>query len=331
MASPALNRLIDDLTGRRRITAGEVLALRREVFGAVEVTPGEAEALIRLDENLDDAAPEWSALFVEALTDFLVHQQAPAGHVSEANAEWLLARIARDGRVKTASELELLVNVLDKARSAPSPLAAFALEQVKHAVVSGDGPLAGGRQLTPGVIDEAEVVLLRRILFAAGGDGNIAISRAEAEVLFDINDATAGAAHHPSWDELFVKAIANFLLAASGYLVPSRAEALRREQWLDAPPQGLFGFFRRMIDSPAGILDAYRQPGSEETLRLRNAYQAAAQRHAEQVTEEEARWLAERIGRNGTACGNERALLDLVQREAANVHPLLRPLLGKVA
>ena len=31
---------------------------------------------------------------------------------------------------------------------------------------------------------------MRRMLYAFGGDGNIAITRQEAEVLFDINDAT---------------------------------------------------------------------------------------------------------------------------------------------
>src|SRR6185369_9505551 len=64
--------------------------------------------------------------------------------------------------------------------------------------------------------------------------GNIAITRAEADALFRINDGTCEEMNHPSWNELFVKAIANFVLAASGYEVPARAQAVRggEARWL---------------------------------------------------------------------------------------------------
>ena len=39
-----------------------------------------------------------------------------------------IERISRDGRVETKTELELLVNVLDKARWAPQSLVRFALD-----------------------------------------------------------------------------------------------------------------------------------------------------------------------------------------------------------
>ena len=331
MASPDLTRLVADLTARRRINEDDVGILRRQVFGDGHVTPDEAEALIALDESPGEATPAWSQLFVEALTDFLVHQEQPHGYVSEANADWLMERIGRDGVVKTPTELELLVSVLEKGKSAPVRLVAFAMEQVRHTVVTGAGPLACGRMLTPGVIDAAEVELLRRILYAGGGDGHIAITRPEAEVLFDLNDATNGAPNDPAWDELFVKAIANFLLAASGYHVPTRAEALRREQWLDAPSAGVMSFFRRMVAGPADLLEAYAKPDAEAAWATRNRENAEAARLAERVTDEEARWLADRLGRDSAITENERALLRFVQGEAASLHPLLRPLMEKAA
>jgi hypothetical protein len=331
MASPALSQLVADLTARRRITEEDVTALRRLVFGEVHVTPGEAEVLIALDETVDHAPLAWSQLFVEALTDFLVHQEEPRGYVSEANADWLRQRIARDGAVKTHSELELLVNVLEKAKSVPMSLVVFALEQVKHAVLTGKGPLACGGALSPGVVTAPEVDLLRRILYAAGGDGHVAITRREAEVLFDINDATVDAANDAAWDELFVKALANFLLAASGYQVPTRAEALRREQWLDSPQTGVMGFFRRMVASPNEILGAYSRPRVEETWAEQNRLNTEAARMAENVTEHEAAWLAERLGRGDRTSANERALLAFLKEEASSLHPLLRPLIEKAA
>ena len=59
------------------------------------------------------------------------------------------------------------------------------------------------------------VDILRRIVYAFGGNGAVAMAKSEAEVLFDLNDATAGADNDPSWNDLFVKAIASYVMAAS--------------------------------------------------------------------------------------------------------------------
>ena len=119
------------------------------------------------------------------------------------------------------------------------------------AIVDGKGSLGQGRETATGVVDRAEVDLLRRILHACGGDGNIAITRAEAEALFRINDATCEEMNDAAWNELFVKAIANFVLSASGYEPPSRAEALRREAFFENADADIGGFFARMVSGGA--------------------------------------------------------------------------------
>ena len=212
--------VVAEVIASKRVTEEQVLRLRRAVYNDGMAEAGELERLFVIDEAATEHDPSWQVFFVEAVTDYIVNQVQPQGYISEANADWLMARISRDGSVKTATELELLVKVLEKAQSSPERLSAFALSQVKQAVVHGEGPLANGRALTPGRVGEAEAELMRRVLYAFGGDGNIAITRAEAEILFDINDASATAENHPAWNDLFVKAVANFMMAASGYAVP---------------------------------------------------------------------------------------------------------------
>jgi hypothetical protein len=59
-----------------------------------------------------------------------------------------------------------------------------------------------------GVIDSDEVERLRETLFADGR-----IDRDEADLMFDINDATTNnTGHAPSWQQLFVEAVANHIL-----------------------------------------------------------------------------------------------------------------------
>jgi len=317
---------------QKRITADQVRALRAALYNDGVAERGEVERLFTLDENATEADPSWTELFAEAVSDYIIEQVEPRGYISEDNANWLIDRISHDGVVKTASELELLIKVVEKAQSSPPRLVAFALGQVKKAIVEGEGPLAHGGKLTPGKVTREETELMRRILYAFGGDQNMAVTRAEAEVLFEINDATAAADNDPAWNELFVKAIASCLMAASGYEAPSRAEALRREEWLDSPAGGMTSFFGRLAAGGLrGALDAYRKPGMEEAWAERNAQKDAAIASAEAVTAEEAEWLARRMGRDGVLHQNEKALLRFIRDEAPSIHPSLQSLIAKAA
>jgi hypothetical protein len=49
------------------------------------------------------------------------------------------------------------------------------------------------------------------------------------------------------------------------------------------------------------------------------------------VGEDEAGWLAARIGRDGKLHENEKALLRFIRDEASDIHPALAPLIEKAA
>jgi hypothetical protein len=123
------------LTTKGRITTDDVQLLRAEVFRDGVATRAEAEALFALHSSCSDQCAEWSGFFVEAVTDYVVHQEKPAGCISEDSAAWLVRAISRDGKVDTPIEMQLLVNVLEKAKSSPASLSAYA--RVQQAGVSG--------------------------------------------------------------------------------------------------------------------------------------------------------------------------------------------------
>lgn len=324
---------IADIAATKRITPLDVLELRQLIFRNGVVTCHEANGLFALNEACATQCPEWRAFFVEAVTDYIVHHEKPAGYVTAKNADWLIAAISQDGKVDTITELELLIRVIEQAKFSTERLVAFALEQVKHAVVDGQGPLMQGGELVPGLIEKAEVDLLRRVLYAFGGDGNIAITRAEAEVLFEINDRVAGARNDASWNDLFVKAIANFVMCASGYQAPTREEALRQENFLDRADADIGGFMARMASNGGSeMLSAYRlSVDIDADWEARNQWNDACQRRAERCDNVEARWLAERIGKDGRLQENERALVKFIKQTSPSIHPELRSLLEKVA
>ncbi len=293
-----------------RIDAEDVLALRRCVFSDDGVSRAEGEQLFDIAQRGLPGDPEWPQFFVEALTHHIVEQVEPRGYVSEENADWLIGLIEKDGRVCSATELELVLKLLEKAVDCTPRLERFALETVKEAVLTGNGPTRHGTSLRPGVIGKAEVEILRRVLYASGGSANVGVSRLEAEVLFDIEDATLGADNDPSWSELFMKAIAHHVIVASGYTPPPREEALRRERWLEDTGGSPLGFFSRML---SGIANPPRADAP-----------ARAPAPVESVSEDEALWLRGRILRNSRVDANQRALLDFIKQNADVIHPSLR-------
>ena len=100
----------------RKVTAQDVAWLRREVFAEGEVTRETADELFEVARARMDNAPEWTELFVELVTDYVVWQARPTGVVSESQAEWL---IRRADECKSVEALAALVNVLAEAQRAP--------------------------------------------------------------------------------------------------------------------------------------------------------------------------------------------------------------------
>jgi hypothetical protein len=322
----------DEIWQRGSINETDVKRLRALFYDDAHISREEADALFELNDACTAEDHSWPAFFVEAITDYLVNEVEPRGYLTSANADWLIERISADGVVKSETELELLLSVIDKARWAPERLSKFALEQVEMAVIEGAGPMRTGQELIAGRVTETDLTMLRRALYAFGGHGNIAVTRSEAEVLFRINDATADAPNADGWQQLFVKAIANTIMAASGYRVPSREDALRQERWLEARGDLSVGSFLSSIarGGISGIRDAYFGQTAEERAIARLEQQRIEIITNEAVTGGEVDWLVEQLDRDGKLTENEKALLAFVKAESPKLHPALQPLLGRL-
>ena len=317
----ALQDCLSRLDGKPELTADDALTLRRIIFGGDDaVSLEEAEALIRLNADAGVPSPEWRALFIEALTDFTVHQQEPNGYVDEAKAGWLAGAVSRDGCARE-DEIDLLVHVLEQADSAPASLSAFVLAQIKAAILAR---AAGG-------ITGADVERLRLVLFAVGGASNIAVTRDEANALFDLNDAAQGAANAVTWADFFARAVGNSVLYAPTWQAPSAEDELKLEAEL-ADNSGFFKGFKALLnpkEAAALIQSPHESFYSEE--QKRNLADSALEAAAEVVTAEEAAWLIERIDRDGVFDAAERGLVAFLVANARSFDPAFKPLADRLA
>lgn len=294
----------------RRVAPEQVLAARRWAWADGVISPDEAETIFELHHLVAEPSSDWTDFFVEALTDYVVNGVPPRGYVSDENAAWLIDHVARDGRVETHAELELVVRVLEKALNAPGSLQRFALDAVERIVREGAGTVRGGGSLTPGAVGEVEVALLRRILFAGGGDGALLVGREEAETLWRLKDATLGAANAPGWPRLFAQAIGNHLTAHATYRPLARTEAARLEAFMEDRTSRVGAFLGRMGQALAAApvrRAALGRSGERDAETM-----AAAVAWSAMVTPEERAWLEERLGADGGIDPCEQALLDFL-------------------
>jgi len=111
--------------------------------------------------------------------------------------------------------------------------AAQALGVVRDGVITGEGPTTKGRVHFSRALDALDAAWCASILTAAAVDDQ-PVSRAEAEALFEINDAAAERSDEGRFDDLMAKAVVHHAASASGLPVPSRTVALSPETAIES-------------------------------------------------------------------------------------------------
>lgn len=295
------------------ITAEEILALRREGWADGRMSAEEAEALFVLNDHLKTRSSEWTDTFVEAVVEYLLAGGSPRGYLSASQADWLITRIDHDGQLDSMAELEMLAKLFERAENVPDSLRDYAMRQIEQIVLTGTGPTRDSGRVDANCITDAECRLLRRMIFARGGEGTAGVSRREAEMLFRIKDATLGAANSPEWKRLFVQGVGNYLCALNKFQPLSAERAAQLDAFMADTSSSVGGFFRRMAKADIG----------EETSRvlgfgrkgLSEPAHADAVAKARAVTDDESAWLQARMDANGVIDELDQAVLDFLKEE----------------
>lgn len=309
-----LSEALRALDGKAELTAEDALALRQIIFAPDQtVSTDEAEALFKLNADAGAVSRAWHDLFIEAVTDYVVRQQDPADYVDEAKADWLIGQVKAYDRVR-ADVVEALIHVLEAADKTPEAFDAFVLDMVKTQLVSKAGR---GKAVV-----RADVERVRRVLYATGSEGNISVSRKEAEVLFDINEALKGGSVDPAWGDLFMRAVGAAVLFESPWK-PDAAGELKREAWEEdttvhplSRMAGLKDLNATLGAMREGFREVFKWDFNDHQADKAYAAEDAMEATAAAVTDDEAHWLVGLIGRDGVMDANEQALVGFIRDNA---------------
>ena len=130
-------------------------------------------------------------------------------------------------------ELVEPISALEPTKISCRNTAARALAVVRDGVITGEGPTTRGRVHFSRELDAADAAWCARILTATAVEHQ-PVSRAEAEALFEINDAAAERSDNGRFDDLLAKAIVHHAASISGLPVPPRTVALSPETAIES-------------------------------------------------------------------------------------------------
>lgn len=107
-----------------KIDAAEVTSLRAQLFADGMIDREEADMVFELNDGTSGAQndPSWQALFVDAISAYLLQDEKTPGVIDDDEAAWLLAHIEKDGEYDD-NEKALVKNIKAKAKSVPAKLA----------------------------------------------------------------------------------------------------------------------------------------------------------------------------------------------------------------
>jgi hypothetical protein len=294
-------------------------------------------AVFRLDHHCPTKHPDWTRFYVDVLTDYYLWQSDPRGYVNEDQAAQLIGEINRDGHVEATSELELLINIVHWCTQCPQTLPLLAMEAVKESILSPETACYGSNR-PPAVIAPSDVELIRRLIYAPGSPGGFTVTREEAELLTNLDQATDAEENASTWPDLFAKAVANALMFPRGApIVPDAQEAKRRDNWLAERRtigELLMGMGKALFKGDVPVREAAKQLDITGAHRAREArdeddaiFNEAMSREA--IDQEEAHWLIRKIGGAESLTKGAVQLLRFIKSNSPSIDPALDPLFSK--
>ncbi|MBY5365674.1 hypothetical protein HFO91_06135 [Rhizobium leguminosarum] len=187
------------VAGKHRLTAEDIVLLRKHAFPEGIRTSDDVVAILALNNSCPEKCAAWNAFFVEQLAGFIVHYTYPQGSLDEINVAWIMRMFTTDGVVNSALELELILHVMEISADVPGELRALTLDQLRLAITDNIGGYKLSRAVDRRGITRQDIDFAMRIFRSVAEGGVIPVSSVEYGVLQQIEQATLDCANHPHW------------------------------------------------------------------------------------------------------------------------------------
>ena len=246
----------------------------------------EAEFLLKLRRARPAVDRRQSRSFNETIVDYLLTVETPVGWITQEKWSWLTGYLTWAERVLLASELDLLLDVLNHVDNGSGEVDLFILRAICAFAVS------------QGQIDADTVTRVRRALCRVD-QADTYVTRVEAVFLLKLNDQLGHAENDAGWNDLFARAISNHLIGIAQPAPAVEGVELARHVWLKPRSRGVADFLGRNAFLAMGVswFEAIAR-NSETAARAKRSAQQAAWAKAAETEVYDTNWISNRLGLN---------------------------------
>jgi hypothetical protein len=223
----------------------------------------------------------------------------------------------------------MLVDMMKSAFGVPPSLPASGLRGIEPTIASNLRNAVDGDGCAACVVTKGDVEALRSALHAAATGSVSYVTREEAGVLFEIARATANGTCDPAFDDLFARAVGNYLMATCWH-GPSRNQVLHRKYWLDK--RATFLLFLPVSGQGESCRESMKPAlnSEKESMAALQYPGDAARTESGQIAATEVDWVVAHLTRQGSLTSAETRLLEWLGDEVNALPPKLRAVIESV-
>lgn len=203
----SFDSLLESVVASPAVTEETVQQLRLAFYRRGSIDRPLAARIMHANRCFAAAHPSWTEFYLEALADFFL-TRAENRIMLPAHAEgMLIGWIGDGGRITNIGERRLVLRIMLRATELSEGFRRLGMDMVRHNLFHETEQLLSHAPRQPGVVDGADMQLIRKLVCSAGGQQSIEAGRTLADFLRDLDQRAARIVDRAAWHRLLAEIV----------------------------------------------------------------------------------------------------------------------------
>ena len=203
------------LVEQQDVGEDDAFQLRQTLYRQAPLGHQQVAQIFEAHRNLPQKAAHWIEFFVESLSDAFLTRQDDRILLSDTAEEQLLKALGETTPIMDPGCRRLVLRLMFRATKVSKRFEDLVLQMVYHHLTNDDRRLLVDLPRQPGHIDIVDLQLIRKLVYGAGGQYPMEVSRGGAEFLLRLDRDSFRFVDAEAWRQLLMKAISLHLVGVT--------------------------------------------------------------------------------------------------------------------
>lgn len=207
----AFDTLLGTLTSKAVLRASDIQMLRHAFYEEGIIERRRAAAIFHANRLIQGAHVGWIAFYLEALTAFFLKSHHEYDAVDAEAENTLLVWLGEGVIIPNPGERQLTTRLLMRATNEPRRLEQRVLQAISENLLHEDARWIGEGKRIPGIVDAADIQLIRRLAYRSDKAQDRTIRKAIIPFLLRLDRQAERFADPDGWRRLLAACLARHL------------------------------------------------------------------------------------------------------------------------